>query len=179
MSMDRDDLDIFGQAFCEEALELSRKKNRDYAGDGDPFRNFNEFGALGILVRMSDKFSRIRTLIERGGDPEVDETIEDTLQDLLNYSWLLAAFLANGRCDQDEAGDNQHAANCGCPACSEDESDPEPSYGPGENCCTDCVNPVPDGDGVECVGTDPAGDDEEARCCHCQDTFDENEGDDG
>jgi len=43
---------------------------------------------------MSDKVSRLTTLIMSGKDPKVtDESISDTLSDLANYSILLKTFL--------------------------------------------------------------------------------------
>lgn len=74
-------------------LEITTKKNNDYGGTADPFKNFREFGALGILVRMSDKFARLRTAIEEQRKFEVDESIEDTAIDLANYSLLLLGYL--------------------------------------------------------------------------------------
>lgn len=81
----------------DSMVALTKRKNADYAGDSDPFRNFREFGTMGFLVRMSDKWSRIKNLV--GGDkaPQVkDETVEDTLLDLATYSLLLICWLRSG-----------------------------------------------------------------------------------
>ena len=78
-------------ALCDKARELSIRKNQDYASDEDPFRNFRLFGGLGFLVRMSDKLSRLRTYEERG--TLVNETVHDTLLDLINYVCLYGAFI--------------------------------------------------------------------------------------
>lgn len=73
--------------------QLHASKNSDYASD-DPLSNFKEcekFGVasfLGILVRMSDKWSRIRSIIKKGSREVKDESIEDTLCDLAVYSLL-------------------------------------------------------------------------------------------
>ena len=79
------------------------RKNRDYAGDGGntPFANFEvcEFVGLcsteeGIVVRMLDKMRRLATLVKPGAAPSVlDESIQDTLQDLINYCVILEAWL--------------------------------------------------------------------------------------
>lgn len=82
-------------------LAIARDKNRDYAGDGDPFANFKTVDQLGItsveqgiLTRMADKFTRIINLTKPGTEAAVkDETVEDTLLDLANYSLILAAWL--------------------------------------------------------------------------------------
>ena len=81
-------------------LRTSRAKSADYAGDNDPFRNFRLVEGVGlcsfekgILVRMSDKFSRICNLL--GGDRKVqvkDESVDDTLKDLITYAAILIAY---------------------------------------------------------------------------------------
>jgi hypothetical protein len=77
----------------EEMLALTTKKSNDYASDDDPFRNFRAFGELGILVRMSDKFARLRTALYDRKDMAVsDETVEDTVLDLATYAVLLLAY---------------------------------------------------------------------------------------
>jgi Zn-finger nucleic acid-binding protein len=81
-------------------LAISRRKNQDYASDADPLANFRacqQFGVTlpqGIMVRLSDKFSRIGNLID-GRDPAVrDERLEDTIQDAINYLAILAYAVA-------------------------------------------------------------------------------------
>lgn len=78
----------------DEMVALTTRKNADYAGESDPYANFREFGTLGFLVRMSDKWQRIKTLTESGKTASVkDETVEDTLLDLATYSLLLLTWL--------------------------------------------------------------------------------------
>lgn len=80
-------------------VEIARKKNGDYANGADPFQNFRQCEHLGfatvecgILVRMTDKMTRISNLITR--DAEVrDEGIADTLKDLANYAMILLMWL--------------------------------------------------------------------------------------
>lgn len=82
-------------------LALLKAKNNDYAGPTDFFKNLSlcERNGVcsteqGILVRMSDKYSRLCTLMG-AADTESqvkNESIEDTLKDLLNYSVLLIAY---------------------------------------------------------------------------------------
>jgi hypothetical protein len=80
-------------------LEITRKKNADYAGVGDPFKNFNLCQDLGItsvesglLVRMTDKLSRISTLLNKEAQVN-DEAIIDTLSDLSNYAMILRIYI--------------------------------------------------------------------------------------
>ncbi|MBR1146664.1 nucleotide modification associated domain-containing protein [Bradyrhizobium sp. AUGA SZCCT0431] len=79
-------------------VEISRKKNSDYTNGDDAFKNFKLSAMLGIpveqaiLVRMSDKLSRIATLLHQ--DAQVaDEAIGDTLSDLANYAVILRMYL--------------------------------------------------------------------------------------
>lgn len=74
-------------------LEITTKKNNDYGGTSDPFKNFRSFEELGILVRMSDKFARLRTaIVEKRAFEVVDESVEDTCLDLANYALLLLCY---------------------------------------------------------------------------------------
>lgn len=100
--MTRDELFNLHEQMCKSALELMKKKNADYSGsDGvDPFANFRRAEALGVctteqafLVRMTDKMSRLSSFAHKGKLSVEDETVYDTLEDLINYSVLLAAYL--------------------------------------------------------------------------------------
>jgi hypothetical protein len=99
--MTRDELFKMHEDMCKSALILMKKKNADYAGSGtDPFANFRRAEALGVcsteqafLVRMTDKMSRLASFASRGQLSVEDETVYDTLEDLINYSVLLAAYL--------------------------------------------------------------------------------------
>jgi hypothetical protein len=80
-------------------VELSRKKNADYGGGKDALFNFALAEQLGltslkkaIAVRMTDKLSRISTLLNNEAQvPE--ETISETLTDLINYAAILKAAI--------------------------------------------------------------------------------------
>jgi hypothetical protein len=69
---------------CDELNELYARKNHDY---GDSFhKTWLEEGAAAARLRIGDKFNRYKEL-SRGSDRLVgDETIEDTLIDMANYS---------------------------------------------------------------------------------------------
>lgn len=79
------------EELCNYARKIMEKKNQDYGADSDPFRNFREFGTYGILVRLSDKLARIRTWEERG-QFAVDETLQETVLDAINYLILYLAM---------------------------------------------------------------------------------------
>ena len=79
----------------QKMADIHSVKNQDY-GQGNPLGNFMEsqkFGInpfMGVLVRMSDKWSRVCSLVNKANmEGEVkDESIEDTLIDLANYAIL-------------------------------------------------------------------------------------------
>jgi hypothetical protein len=95
----------FHETFCNRMMDITKKKNADYSGAGDdPFNNFRhienfvqgselDIVAVGFLTRMSDKFSRIGSFISNGELQVRDESVEDTLLDLANYSALFAGYL--------------------------------------------------------------------------------------
>lgn len=65
-----------------ENRELFIRKNKDYGN------SFEDFGLIGILVRINDKINRIKSLHENNSIEVKDEKIEDTLNDLYNYCIL-------------------------------------------------------------------------------------------
>lgn len=78
-------------------LNLMKLKNADYAGQRDPFKNFRLCEQLGvsleqgILVRMSDKLARVANLLKNEASVS-DESVRDTLIDLMNYSAILLVW---------------------------------------------------------------------------------------
>lgn len=74
----------------QDMWDLYYRKNQDY---GDSFgRIYNKRGALSALIRLEDKINRLDSIISNDGEVLVeDETLEDTLIDLANYSimWLM------------------------------------------------------------------------------------------
>ena len=78
----------------KEDINLMRRKNHDYAPPDDPLTNFDEFGVFGIVVRLVDKFSRLKRLI-KNVNQVAGETIIDTLQDIRNYCTIAQVILEN------------------------------------------------------------------------------------
>lgn len=82
----------------EEGIEIIKRKNSDYAGTGDPFKNFNSCDPLGIspekaiLVRVMDKIVRVSNLLTQEAAVK-DEAMEDTLLDAINYLAILRALI--------------------------------------------------------------------------------------
>jgi len=82
------------------ALDILHKKRVDYSGTEDPFRNLRLAGNLGVhpvkgvMVRLSDKVSRVCSLVDQHKDGgEVGEKLEDTLADILNYTGIAVGLL--------------------------------------------------------------------------------------
>ena len=88
----RENLYSLHRDLTEQALEIMKAKNADYSSADDPYRNFREFGQLGILVRLSDKLARLRTFSERGELSVKDESVRDTVLDAINYLILFEGF---------------------------------------------------------------------------------------
>lgn len=74
--------------------QISSNKNSDYANDRDLLSNFRmceNFGVpthIGIMTRLSDKYSRICRLLQKGNPVIKDERLGDTVIDLANYALL-------------------------------------------------------------------------------------------
>lgn len=74
--------------------ETYERKNADY---GNSFgESIAEFGAVAGVVRIGDKFNRLKNLIKNPGTQRVnDESIADTLLDMANYCIMLKIELEN------------------------------------------------------------------------------------
>jgi hypothetical protein len=99
--MNTKELVEFAESFFGGAIETMKKKNADYTGskDDNPFANFEAVEAFGLdteigfLTRMTDKMARIASFVKNGELKVKDESVQDTLLDLANYSMLFAAYL--------------------------------------------------------------------------------------
>ena len=106
--MTRDDLMKIHEELCLKGRELMDKKNRDYAGrDGtEPFANFTRVESMGIcstesgmLVRLTDKMSRLSSFAESGKLAVENESFEDTVVDVINYMVLFYAYIKDKKID--------------------------------------------------------------------------------
>lgn len=71
---------------CKELNDLYNKKNHDY---GDSFgKTFELLGIISAVTRITDKYNRLVELSTKSEEERKvqDETIEDTLIDMANYS---------------------------------------------------------------------------------------------
>ena len=85
--------------FFEDGMALLQAKGHDYAGDADCLGNLRRFGLYGIIVRLSDKFSRLEQFAKSGELKVRDESVKDTLMDIANYCYLGRLFLGDDLTD--------------------------------------------------------------------------------
>ena len=87
------------QALFDRCVELMRSKSNDYAEGGDAFLNFKTAAQIAgispeqtLLTLLGMKLSRLTQLISKGKKAK-NESVEDTLLDLINYVVLLRGML--------------------------------------------------------------------------------------
>lgn len=98
--MNQSELINFIDSLLEECRYTLIAKNADYTGErGDALANFKSIEMLGIptevgfLTRMMDKMMRISSFVEHKNLKVKDESVIDTLKDLVNYAALFAAYV--------------------------------------------------------------------------------------
>lgn len=75
-----------------------KSKNKDY---GDSFKqSYDEFGMTAVNIRLTDKFNRFKQLA-KGAEPQVDESLKDTIKDIAGYM-VLTLIELNREDDGDE-----------------------------------------------------------------------------
>ena len=97
----RSDILAWHRQICEEARDLMVQKNKDYAADADPLRNFKlSAQAAGIsmaqcaLVYLAENAAKYRSFIENGGkSASRTEKLVDHIRDSINFNILLYAIL--------------------------------------------------------------------------------------
>lgn len=70
---------------CEFLHTMYCAKNADY---GDSFAKVRQEYPQAILIRLSDKFERLKSLYNTDKQLVKDESVQDTLLDLANYCLL-------------------------------------------------------------------------------------------
>jgi len=109
--MNRDQLLHLHGELTKEAQNLMRQKNHDYAGGENkemPFANFTRCEAMGFStteqgfgVRLTDKLSRLSTFCGSGVLKVKDESVKDTVLDIINYVVLLYAYVQSVKGEDD------------------------------------------------------------------------------
>lgn len=87
------------QALFDRCIELMRNKSNDYAEGGDAFLNFKNAAQIAgispeqtLLTLLGMKISRLTQLVSKGKKAK-NESVEDTLLDLINYVVLLRGMI--------------------------------------------------------------------------------------
>ena len=89
----------------DRAYDLWTKKQNDYgdsnirlgldlSSTSERSQN-NRLAQLGVVIRMNDKISRLINLYKKDLESAVDESIEDTALDIMNYANMLMVLRAN------------------------------------------------------------------------------------
>jgi len=66
--------------------EVLDKKNHDYGNSFDKLVNM--YGDVAMSIRISDKLSRLDSLVNQNNEAQVNESVNDTLLDLAGYLLL-------------------------------------------------------------------------------------------
>ncbi len=93
----------FHKLISDQARQVMKAKNTDYCGiKNDPFANFRSSAEVsgveevrGILQRIADKMSRLRTYLDTGKLMVKDEGVENIGVDTINYMILILAYIAD------------------------------------------------------------------------------------
>lgn len=98
------------EKICGQMADTYEKKNHDY---GNSFAELREQFPNAVLVRLFDKYMRLKTLMN-GEQAQVDESIEDTLIDLANYAIM---ELVERRSKPKEVTDKKNNFGMDCNTC--------------------------------------------------------------
>jgi len=83
------------EKITKKMFDTYKKKNADYGNSFDDL--FDEFGMTSALIRMKDKYNRLKSITEKKDIQVKDESVEDTLLDLANYCILTVLKLRKNR----------------------------------------------------------------------------------
>lgn len=103
--MTRDELLQLHEQTCEAARGIMTAKNQDYTANkgDDPFANFKASAfigvepEIGVLMRCMDKFKRIESFARNGTLAVKTESVDDAIQDVINYMILLQGLTVERR----------------------------------------------------------------------------------
>ena len=85
----------------DKGLNLFEQKNERY--EASFFKQCEEDGNLSsVVVRLTDKINRFKSLIKNPDIDPLDESVEDTLIDLANYATMALVYLDVVRRDNQE-----------------------------------------------------------------------------
>ena len=70
-----------------EIADLVEKKDKDYNSAFS--KTLKEYGDVAYFLRIDDKLNRLKSLLLRSKDAEINESVEDTLKDIVGYTLLM------------------------------------------------------------------------------------------
>ena len=101
--MNYEELFAMAKMDLDRCLATLERKSHDYANDGDVLKNFKESSKIAsitpvqsILVLVGTKISRLTELVTTEKISK-NESVEDTILDLINYLLLLKAMIEEQR----------------------------------------------------------------------------------
>ena len=72
---------------AKEIGQLVEKKDKDYNSAFS--KTLKEYGDVAYFLRIDDKLNRLKSLLLRSKDAEINESVEDTLKDIVGYTLLM------------------------------------------------------------------------------------------
>ena len=72
---------------AKEIAELVEKKDKDYNSAFS--KTLKEYGDVAYFLRIDDKLNRLKSLLLCSKDAEINESVEDTLKDIVGYTLLM------------------------------------------------------------------------------------------
>ena len=72
---------------ANEIAELVEKKDKDYNHAFS--KTLKEYGNVAYFLRVDDKLNRLKNLMLNNNSAEINESIEDTLKDIIGYTLLM------------------------------------------------------------------------------------------
>ena len=72
---------------AKEIGQLVEKKDKDYNSAFS--KTLKEYGNVAYFLRIDDKLNRLKNLMLNNNVPVVNESVEDTLKDIIGYTLLM------------------------------------------------------------------------------------------
>lgn len=98
--MTKDALKEFHVKTFQKCLNTMLQKNEDYNGHEDALGNFKDVeersitsSEVGVRVRINDKYNRMCNLFATRSNGSHDESLDDTIDDMINYLIILKAVM--------------------------------------------------------------------------------------
>ena len=83
------------KSIVTQMFDTYKRKNKDYGASFDEL--FDEYGMTSALLRIKDKYNRLKAINDNGQIEVKDESVEDTLLDMANYAILTVIKLRNNK----------------------------------------------------------------------------------